>query len=212
MRRHVIGPRGETVDKLCQQYPSLVVHVPPPHDTLSQEVVLQGLKSQVSAAAKDLTRHLQDMEAKTREAAERRRQRQACVAREGTAAAVAGTTTTTASAVATAASIASPVAATTTTTTTTTTAAATAPRQKCSACHSHDNHHHDHSACQNHCHNHQCHSHYNRHHHHGYSPQLSTYTNHTPGYTPPTQPAAAHATHLRHKPYTITIYQATRHS
>ncbi|KAG0716607.1 hypothetical protein GWK47_009244 [Chionoecetes opilio] len=57
------------------------VRVPPPHDTLSQEVVLRGLKTQVSAAAKELTRHLQDIEVKTREAAERRRQRQAaCVA------------------------------------------------------------------------------------------------------------------------------------
>ncbi|KAG0720923.1 Vigilin [Chionoecetes opilio] len=78
MRRHVIGPRGETVDKLYQQYTSLVVRVPPAHDTLSQEVVLKGLKSQASAAAKDLTQHLQDIEAKTLEAAERRRQRQAC--------------------------------------------------------------------------------------------------------------------------------------
>lgn len=72
MRRHVIGPRGETIARLRREYPSVRVKVPSPDDPLSKEVVLKGLKSQVSAAAKDITSHLQDIEAKLREAAQRR--------------------------------------------------------------------------------------------------------------------------------------------
>ena len=69
MRRHVIGPRGQTLQRLRQEYPSVRVSVSPPQDTVSGKVVLKGLKSEVSAAAKDITCHLQNIE---------RRQAQVC--------------------------------------------------------------------------------------------------------------------------------------
>ena len=72
MRRHVIGPRGRTVQRLRQEYPTVRVTVPSLDDLLSQAVVLQGFKSQVAAAARDITLLLQDIESKLREAVERR--------------------------------------------------------------------------------------------------------------------------------------------
>ena len=77
MRRHVIGPRGQTLQRLRQEYLSVRVSVPPPQDTVSGKVVLEGLKSEVPAAAKDITCHLQNIEKELREAAERR-QAQVC--------------------------------------------------------------------------------------------------------------------------------------
>ena len=68
MRRHVIGARGQTLQRLRQEYPSVRVSVPPPQDTVSREVVLKGFKSEVCAAAKDLTCHLQDVEKERRQA------------------------------------------------------------------------------------------------------------------------------------------------
>ena len=67
-RRHVvIGPRGEMIRKLlCQEYPSVRVSVPPPLDSQCQEVTLDGLKSQVIAAARHITHHLEAIEAQLR--------------------------------------------------------------------------------------------------------------------------------------------------
>ena len=71
-RQHIIGPRGETIRRLCHQYPSLHVTVPSPQDTQCQEVTLDGLKSQVTAAARDITEHLEAIETYLRKEAARR--------------------------------------------------------------------------------------------------------------------------------------------
>ena len=75
-RQHIIGPRGETIRRLCHQYPSLHVTVPSPQDTQCQEVTLDGLKSQVTAAARDITEHLEAIETRFRKEAARRQKDQ----------------------------------------------------------------------------------------------------------------------------------------
>ena len=71
-RQHVIGPRGETIRRLQHAYPSVRLTVPPPQDTQCQEVTLDGLKSQVTAAARDITEHLEAIDTHLREEAARR--------------------------------------------------------------------------------------------------------------------------------------------
>ncbi len=72
-RRYIIGARGEMVLKLRQQYPSVRMTVPPPNDLESQEVTLEGLKSQVTAAARDISTRLQVVETQLRKANARHR-------------------------------------------------------------------------------------------------------------------------------------------
>ncbi|KAG0712345.1 Vitamin K-dependent gamma-carboxylase [Chionoecetes opilio] len=72
-RRHVIGPRGDAVHKLRQDFPKVRVTVPLPQDRTAKHVSLEGPKSQVAAAAKDITGRLEVIEAQLREAAERRK-------------------------------------------------------------------------------------------------------------------------------------------
>ncbi|KAG0728983.1 hypothetical protein GWK47_031297 [Chionoecetes opilio] len=73
-RRHVIGPRGDTVQKLRKDFPNVArdgapaTRIAPPSTSASK-----GPKSQVAAAAKDITGRLEVIEAQLREAAERRK-------------------------------------------------------------------------------------------------------------------------------------------
>lgn len=67
-RRHVVGPNGASLRELRQEYPSVRVSVPPPSD-LSREVTLKGRKSEVRAAAKAISSHLEVIEAQVRRAA-----------------------------------------------------------------------------------------------------------------------------------------------
>ena len=70
-RQHVIGPRGDTIRKLGKEYPAVCVTVPLPQDTTSRHVTLEGPKSQVTAAAKDITDRLEAIDTQLREAAKR---------------------------------------------------------------------------------------------------------------------------------------------
>lgn len=77
-RRHVVGPNGATLRELRHEYPTVRVSVPPPSDH-SREVTLKGRKSEVRAAAKAISSHLEVIEAQARRAAA---QKQAQVTKE----------------------------------------------------------------------------------------------------------------------------------
>lgn len=62
MRRHVVGPQGETLRKLTQEYPSVRVMVPPPSDTQSRNVTIRGTRDEVSAVEGCIRAHLQAVE------------------------------------------------------------------------------------------------------------------------------------------------------
>ncbi|MPC70185.1 Vigilin [Portunus trituberculatus] len=74
-RRHVIGTRGSTIRQLQQQYPAVRVSVPLPQDLTSREVTIEGPKTQADAVALQITRRLQAVEEKLREAEQRRQER-----------------------------------------------------------------------------------------------------------------------------------------
>ncbi|MPC68343.1 Vigilin [Portunus trituberculatus] len=74
-RRHVIGTRGNTIRELQQQYPTVRVSVPRPQDLTSREVIIVGPKTQADAVALQITRRLQAVEDKLREAEQRRQER-----------------------------------------------------------------------------------------------------------------------------------------
>mgnify|MGYP001763343269 CR=1 FL=1 len=74
-RRHVIGTRGNTIRELQQQYPAVRVSVPRPQDLTSREVIIVGPKTQADAVALQITRRLQAVEEKLREAEQRRQER-----------------------------------------------------------------------------------------------------------------------------------------
>ncbi|MPC71117.1 hypothetical protein E2C01_065386 [Portunus trituberculatus] len=78
-RRHVIGTRGDTIRELQQQYPSVRVSVPLPQDLTSREVIIEGPKTQANAVALQITRRLQAIEKKLREAEQRRQERKIVV-------------------------------------------------------------------------------------------------------------------------------------
>ena len=71
-RQHVIGPRGNTIKKLRTEHHDVCVTVPLPQDTTSRHVTLEGPKSKVTAAAKDITGRLEAIDTQLREAAKRR--------------------------------------------------------------------------------------------------------------------------------------------
>ncbi|XP_050701462.1 uncharacterized protein LOC126987919 isoform X5 [Eriocheir sinensis] len=72
-RRHVIGPRGDTVRQLRRDYPGVHVAVPLPKDA-DAHVTFRGLKSQAAAASQEVAARLQAIEAQIREAARLRQQ------------------------------------------------------------------------------------------------------------------------------------------
>ncbi|MPC17407.1 hypothetical protein E2C01_010262 [Portunus trituberculatus] len=74
-RRHVIGMRGDTIHQLQLQYLAVRVSVPLPQDLVSQEVIIEGPKTQADAVALQITRRLQAIEEKLREADQRRQER-----------------------------------------------------------------------------------------------------------------------------------------
>ena len=78
-RRHVIGTRGETIRQLQQQYPAVRVSVPRPQDLTSREVIVKGPKTQADAVALQITRHLQAVEERLRQAEQRRQERRRVV-------------------------------------------------------------------------------------------------------------------------------------
>ena len=80
-RRHVIGTQGDTIRQLQQQYPAVRVSVPPPQDLASREVIIKGPKTQADAVALHITRRLQAVEEKLREAQQRRQERKRVVLR-----------------------------------------------------------------------------------------------------------------------------------
>ena len=49
MRRHVVGPQGETLRKLAQEHPSVKVTVPPPSDTQSPSISIRGPRDETAA-------------------------------------------------------------------------------------------------------------------------------------------------------------------
>ncbi|XP_050701386.1 titin-like isoform X3 [Eriocheir sinensis] len=72
-RRHVIGPRGDTVRQLRRDYPGVHVAVPLPKDA-DAHVTFRGPKSQAVAASREVAARLQEIEAQLREAARLRQQ------------------------------------------------------------------------------------------------------------------------------------------
>ncbi|XP_050701379.1 uncharacterized protein LOC126987904 isoform X12 [Eriocheir sinensis] len=72
-RRHVIGPRGDTVRQLRRDYPGVHVAVPLPKDA-DAHVTFRGPKSQAVAASREVAARLQEIEAQIREAARLRQQ------------------------------------------------------------------------------------------------------------------------------------------
>ncbi|XP_050701518.1 titin-like isoform X33 [Eriocheir sinensis] len=72
-RRHVIGPRGDTVRQLRRDYPGVHVAVPLPKDA-DAHVTFRGPKSQAVAASQEVAARLQEIEAQLREAARLRQQ------------------------------------------------------------------------------------------------------------------------------------------
>ncbi|XP_050735859.1 uncharacterized protein LOC127008196 isoform X2 [Eriocheir sinensis] len=72
-RRHVIGPRGDTVRQLRRDYPGVHVAVPLPKDA-DAHVTFRGPKSQAAAASQEVAARLQAIEAQIREAARIRQQ------------------------------------------------------------------------------------------------------------------------------------------
>ncbi|XP_050735856.1 uncharacterized protein LOC127008195 isoform X9 [Eriocheir sinensis] len=72
-RRHVIGPRGDTVRQLRRDYPGVHVAVPLPKDA-DAHVTFRGPKSQAAAASQEVAARLQTIEAQIREAARIRQQ------------------------------------------------------------------------------------------------------------------------------------------
>ena len=67
-RRHVMGPGGEALRTILQEYKEVRVVVPPTENLEAQHIAISGPEDQVSAVAAAITRHLQEVEVKLREA------------------------------------------------------------------------------------------------------------------------------------------------
>ncbi|XP_063857355.1 serine/arginine repetitive matrix protein 1-like [Scylla paramamosain] len=51
MRRHVVGPRGETLKRLAQEHPTVRVTVPPPSNTRTTSVSIKGPRNEAAVVA-----------------------------------------------------------------------------------------------------------------------------------------------------------------
>ena len=63
-RRHVVGPGGEALRTILQEYKEVRVVVPPPENLEAQHIAISGPGDQVSAVAAAITRHLEHVEVK----------------------------------------------------------------------------------------------------------------------------------------------------
>ena len=66
MRRHVVGPGGETLRRLAQEHPSVRVMVPPPSDTHTGSVKIRGPRDEAAAVQNCLKARLQEVEQQRR--------------------------------------------------------------------------------------------------------------------------------------------------
>ena len=67
-RRHVVGHGGEALRAILQEYKEVRVTVPPQEDTKAEGITVLGPKEQVSAVTAAISRRLEEVEARLKEA------------------------------------------------------------------------------------------------------------------------------------------------